>query len=174
MAIYFPNSELGEACGESWRITSTFTGDNNIVGGNGNTNWELSDDVYGGTNLDSGSILSESNGIFTFNADFYGYYFINWQHYCYIGNAYSRWNEMILQVSWNSGSNYDNHGYSVSNIPNSSSSASSGGGSATSVVLASAATRLRWNISVENNSVTTYGTTNEQMTGFSIHKISEP
>ena len=81
---------------------------------------------------------------------------------------------MILQVSWNSGSNYDNHGYSVSNIPNSSSSASSGGGSATSVVLASAATRLRWNISVENNSVTTYGTTNEQMTGFSIHKISEP
>ena len=53
-------------------------------------------------------------------------------------------------------------------------SASSGGGSATSVILASAATRLRWNISVENNSVTTYGTTNEQMTGFSIHKISEP
>ena len=24
MAIYFPNSELGEVCGESWRITSTF------------------------------------------------------------------------------------------------------------------------------------------------------
>ena len=80
---------------------------------------------------------------------------------------------MILQVSWNSGSNYDNHAYSVSNIANNHSSASSGGGSATSVVLASAATRLRWNISVENNSVVTYGTSDEQMTGFSIHKISE-
>ena len=174
MAIYFPNSELGEVCGETWRITSTFTGDNNIVGGNGNTNWEKSDDVYGGSSLDSGSILSESNGIFTFGADFYGWYFLNWQHYCYMGNSYSRWNEMTLHVSWNSGANYDNHGYAVSNIPNSSSSSSSGGGCATSVVLATSATRLRFDISVENNNVITYGASDNTSTGFSIHKISEP
>ena len=173
MAIYFPNSRFGEACGESWRITSAFQGDNNVVGGNGNTNWEKADDVYGGSSIDGGAILTESNGVFTFGADFYGWYFINFQHYCYMGSAYSRWNEMKLQVSWNSGSNYDDHAYSVSNIPNNSSSASSGGGCGTCVVFASSATRLRWNISVENNSVTTYGTTNEQMTGFSIHKISE-
>ena len=28
MAIYFPNSELGEVGGETWRITSSFQGDN--------------------------------------------------------------------------------------------------------------------------------------------------
>ena len=174
MAIYFPNSELGEVCGETWRITSTFSGDNNTVGQPGNTNWEKSDDVYGGSNLDSGSILSENNGIFTFNSDFYGWYFLNWQHYCYMGNATSRWNEMILQVSWNSGANYDDHGYSVSCTPNNSSHASSSGGSSTSVVLASAATRLRWNITVENNSVVTYGHSNFTATGFSLIKISDP
>ena len=173
MAIYFPNSELGEACGESWRITSTFTGDNNIVGGNGNTNWELSDDVYGGTNLDSGSILSESNGIFTFNADFYGYYFINWQHYCYLGNAYSRWNEMILQVSWNSGSNWDTHGYAVSSVSPNTSDNYYHTATGSSFVAATANARLRFNMQVQDNSVTTNGTTDAQATGFTLIKVSE-
>ena len=34
MAIYFPNSELGEVGGETWRITSSFQGDNNTSLGN--------------------------------------------------------------------------------------------------------------------------------------------
>ena len=53
MAIYFPNSEIGEVCGESWRITSSFTGDNNTMGQAGNVSWERSDDVYGGGNISS-------------------------------------------------------------------------------------------------------------------------
>jgi hypothetical protein len=163
MAIYFPNSELHECACESWRITSTFTGDNNVVGGNGNTNWELADDVYGGGNLSS-PLLSESNGVFTFNT--VGWYLITYQHYCYLAGGYSRWNEMILMVSWNSGSNYDNHSYSVSSIANNHSSASSAGGSASNLILGNSNTRIKFNISVQNNSVVTYGTTNEQMTGF--------
>ena len=169
MAIYFPNSELGEVCGETWRINNSFAGDSHPP-----TSWELSDDVYGGSTLDSGSILSHSNGVFTFNSDFYGWYFLNWQHYTYMGNATSRWNEMILQVSWNSGSNWDDHGYSVSCTPNNSSNPSSGGGSATSVLIATANTRFRWHITVENNNVYTYGNTNFTGTGFSLMKIADP
>ena len=164
MAIYFPNSELGECASESWRITSTFNGDNNRVGGNGLVNWERADDVYGGSNLASPYLLSNSGALFSFNIT--GWYLITYQHYCYYGGGHSRWNEMIMLVSWNSGANFDSHSYSVSNIPNNSSSASSGGASASNLILGNANTRLAFNISVENNSVTTYGTTNEQMTGF--------
>jgi len=172
MAIYFPNSEMSEVCGEAWRITSSFTGDTGIMGESGTASWEKSDDVYGGGNI-SPSVLSESNGIFTFNADYYGYYLIHHQHHCYMSNATSRWNEMRLYVSWNSGANWDYHSYAVTNINNSSSSAMSACGGASSIIAATPATRLRFNIQVENNSVTTYGSTNEQMTGFSIAKVSD-
>ena len=36
MAIYFANSELTDPAGESWRITSSFTGDNNLIVGSTN------------------------------------------------------------------------------------------------------------------------------------------
>jgi len=170
MAIYFPNSEMGEVCGESWRITSTFQGDNNFIGANSMTNWEKSDDVYGGGNT---NILTESNGQFTFGADYYGYYLVNHQIYNYLANNTSRWNEMLLYVSWNSGANWDQHSYATNYIYSNLSSASSASGCASSVVAATAATRLRFGVQVEHNSTYTYGTTNEQMTGFSIAKISD-
>ena len=164
MAIYFPNSELNECACESWRITSNFTGDNNRVGGNSMTNWERADDVYGGSNLASPYLLSNSGAVFSFNIT--GWYLITYQHYCYMGNAHSRWNEMKMLVSWNSGANYDQHSYSVNSIANNSSSATSSGGSASNLILGNSNTRLAFDVSVENNSVITYGTTNEQMTGF--------
>ena len=168
MAIYFPNSELTDPGGESWRITSNFTGDNNFVGGNSMTNWEKSDDVYGGGNL-STPILSESNGVFTFQT--YGWFLINWTHYSYI-NDNCRWSEMQLYVSWNGGSNYDWHGNSANNTSPNTSANYSMGGSSTGFVLGNSNTRLRWGISVENNSTTTYGASDGLGTGFSIVKIA--
>jgi|TARA_A100001391_G_C4942230_1_gene244846 hypothetical protein len=167
MAIYFPNSEMSEVIGESWRITSTFSSDANPV-----LNWERSDDVYGGGNL-SYDVLNYSNGIFSFNSNHYGWYLFNWQHYTYF-NDNSRWNEMICQVSWNNGANYDNHGYSASHMSPNTSSNYSAGGSASSMILGNANTRIRWNVQVENNGVYTYGTTSEQMTGFSCIYVGEP
>ena len=172
MAIYFPNSEISEMVCEAWRITSTFQGDNNFIGGNSMVNWERSDDVYGGGNISSG-ILSESNGSFTFNSDYYGYYLVTHQSYNYLANNTSRWNEMKLLVSWNSGANWDQHSYATNYIYSNQSSASSGSGCASSIVAATSATRLRFEMSVEHNSTYTYGNTNEQMTGFTIAKISD-
>ena len=168
MAIYFANSELTDPAGESWRITSSFTGDNNFVGGNSMTNWEKSDDVYGGGNL-STPILSESNGVFTFQT--YGWFLVNWMHYSYMTDN-CRWSEMTLQVSWNNGSNYDNHGQSTGNMSPNTSANYSNGGAGTGFLLGNANTRLRWNIQVENNSTTTYGDTDLLSTGFSIVKIA--
>ena len=168
MAIYFPNSELTDPGGESWRITSNFTGDNNFVGGNSLTNWEKSDDVYGGGNL-STPILSESNGVFTFQT--YGWFLVHWMHYSYHTDN-CRWSEMNLMVSWNSGSNYDYHGLSTTNASPNTSENYSMGGNGTGFVLGNANTRLRWNVQVGNNSTVTYGDTDTLATGFSIVKIA--
>ena len=170
MAIYFPNSELGEVCGETWRITSNFTGDNNLFGANSMTNWERADDVYGGGNMASSPVLSLSNGQFSFNYE--GYYLVNWQAYNY-HTVDSRYNEMKLYVSWNNGANWDVHGYTSSHITIGTNGNNSAGGHATSVVAGTNAARLRFGMNVENNSVVTYGSTADTVTGFTVVKISE-
>ena len=59
MAIYFANSELSDAIGETWRITSSFNGDTDPM-----VNWERADQTGGGSNY---NVLTESSGIFTFS-----------------------------------------------------------------------------------------------------------
>ena len=169
MAIYFPNSELGEVCGESWRITSNFTGDNNLMGGNSMINWEKSDDVYGGGNL-STPLLSHSNGQFTFSV--YGYYLVIWQHKAYYSDN-NHWAEMSLMVSWNSGSDWDTHGYATSSVSPNTSDNYYHTATGSSFVAGTSAARLRFNMQVQNNSVTTNGTTDAQATGFTLIKVSE-
>ena len=166
MAIQFPNSIMDECGGETWRMTTTFSGDDNTV-----ENWERSDDVYGGGNFDSSPILTESSGIFTFNADLYGYYFITWSHYVYYTSG-SRFNEMSLLVSWNSGSDYDNHGYGSSSIAIGESGNNSSSSSYSSLILATANTRLRFSVNVSNNSTYTFGDSTYGATGFSLIKAS--
>ena len=168
MAIYFPNSELGEVCCETWRITSHFTGDNNLMGGNSLINWEKSDDVYG-TGNDT-SILSHSNGQFTFGK--YGWFLVHFFGYFYYSDN-SRWNELQLYVSWNSGANWDYHTIATSHMSPNTSNNYNQSCSGSSIVLGNANARLRFGVNVENNSVTTYGTTNENYTGFTIIKVSE-
>ena len=169
MAIYFPNSELSEVCGESWRITSNFTGDNNLMGGNSMINWEKSDDVYGGGNL-STPILSHSNGQFTFSV--LGYYLVIWSHKAYYSDN-NHYAQMELMVSWNSGANWDTHGYSTSSVSPNTSDNYYHTSTGSSIVAATAAARLRFNVQVQNNSVTTNGTTDAQATGFSLIKVSD-
>ena len=172
MAIYFPNSQLENVATETWRITSSFTGDNNLMGGNSLINWEKSDDVYGGTSLASGSILSHSNGQFTFNSDLYGWYNVHWWHYNY-HTVDCRYNEMSLYVSWNSGSDWDVHGYTTSHITIGTNGNNHASGAANSTVLGNSVARLRFGMNVENNSVTTGGSTSESLTGFTVTLIAK-
>ena len=163
MAIYFPNSELTDPCGEGWRITSNFTGSQNPM-----TNWERSDDVYGGTNF-SGNLVSQSNGIFSFNT--YGWFLLDWNFYSY-NNDNVRYIEMALQVSWNNGSNFDQHVYALGQLSPNSSSNYSQGGSASGFILGNANTRFKFRYNAQNSGLTTYGSTDECGTGFTIYKVA--
>ena len=100
MPIHFANSELSDVMGETWRITSDFTGDANPI-----VNWERADQTGGGSNY---NVVNESGGIFTFNQT--GWYHCVHTHKFW-GNTSSVWNEMALYLSWNNGSNWATYGY---------------------------------------------------------------
>ena len=135
------------------------------------TNWERSDDVYGGGNMSSSPVLSQSNGVFTFNSNYLGYYLVNWTAYNY-HSVDSRYNEMALYVSWNSGANWDIHGYTTSHITIGTNGNNHSGASMSSMVAGTGAARLRFGMNVENNGVATQGSTSETLTGFTVIKIS--
>ena len=133
-------------------------------------NWEKQDDVHGsGTN--GGPILTynSSNGVFTFAQT--AYYLVTWTHYAY-WTSNSRIIEMYLNVSWNSGANYDYHGYTASHITIGESGNNIAGGTCSSIVTGTPNTRLRWQVSVTNNSVITGSDTNAQTTAFTIAKVA--
>ncbi len=165
MAIYFPNSEIDDLGGEVWRVTTSFTGSQHPM-----LNWEKSDDVYGaGNNL---SILSYNNGVFSINSNQQnGWFLLNWNNYGY-HNDNARWLEMSLEVSWNSGANYDTHGVAISDLSPNSSSNYNTGGSATGFILGNSVMRFRWRMNAQNSGLTSYGDTNQTATGFSIVKIA--
>ena len=168
MAIYFnegtsPGAYWDAPLAEGWRVTSSFSGDAYPV-----LNWEKQDDVHGsGTN--GGPILTYSNGVFTFAKT--AYYLVTWTHYAYY-TSNSRINEMYLYVSWNSGANYDPHGYTTGAITIGESGNNTSGGTCSSIVSGTPNTRLRWQVNVSNNSVITGASTNEQVTGFTIAKVA--
>ena len=170
MAIYFnqgtsPGAYWDAPLAEGWRLTSGFSGDAHPV-----LNWEKQDDVHGsGTN--GGPILTynSSTGVFTFAKT--AYYLVTWTHYAYY-TSNSRINEMYLNVSWNSGANYDYHGYTASHITIGESGNNIAGGTCSSIVTGTPNTRLRWQVSVTNNSVITGSDTNAQTTAFTIAKVA--
>ena len=170
MAIYFnqgtsPGAYWDAPLAEGWRLTSGFSGDAHPV-----LNWEKQDDVHGsGTN--GGPILTynSSNGVFTFAQT--AYYLVTWTHYAYY-TSNSRINEMYLNVSWNSGANYDYHGYTASHITIGESGNNIAGVTCSSIVTGTPNTRLRWQVSVTNNSVITGSDTNAQTTAFTIAKVA--
>ena len=170
MAIYFnqgtsPGAYWDAPLAEGWRLTSGFSGDAHPV-----LNWEKQDDVHGsGTN--GGPILTynSSNGVFTFAQT--AYYLVTWTHYAY-WTSNSRIIEMYLNVSWNSGANYDYHGYTASHITIGESGNNIAGGTCSSRVTGTPNTRLRWQVRVTNNSVITGSDTNAQTTAFTIAKVA--
>jgi hypothetical protein len=165
MALYFADgSHMTAPMAEGWRVTSGFTGNAHPI-----TNWEKQDDVHG-SGVANVQILTESNGVFTFAK--LGYYLVTWTHYGYLANGSSRFNEMYLGVSWNQGSNYDYHGYGTGSIAHISNGNNHGGLTCSSIVTGTANTRLRFRIYCANGNVQTGGSTNEQTTGFTIHKVA--
>ena len=170
MGIYFnegtsPGAYWDAPLAEGWRLTSGFSGDAHPV-----LNWEKQDDVHGsGTN--GGPILTynSSNGVFTFAQT--AYYLVTWTHYAY-WTSNSRIIEMYLNVSWNSGANYEYHVYTASHITIGESGNNIAGGTCSSIVTGTPNTRLRWQVSVTNNSVITGSDTNAQTTAFTIAKVA--
>ena len=177
MPIVFPNTSLTNPAGETWRITSSFTGDNNFMGANSMTNWERQDDVGAGTPY-SGNILNESNGVFTFNE--LGWYYISMMCTFYHSQR-TRHHQMYCYLSWNNGANWDINMIATGGITdaNSGMSGNQNKGCFAATILnipsnsGSGCRKLRFGIDTENNGTITYGTSTEQHTGFSVIKIAD-
>lgn len=169
MAIYFnqgtsPGAYWDSPLAEGWRVTSGFQGNAYPI-----LNWEKQDDVHGsGTN--GGPILTYSNGIFTFAHT--AYYLVSWTHYAYLNSSDSRYIEMYLYVSWNSGANYDIHGYGTGHITQGQSGNNHCGQTCSSIVSGTPNTRMRFKIQVNNGNTYTGADTNSQTTCFTISKVA--
>jgi len=168
MAIHFANTELSDAIGETWRITSDFTNDASPV-----VNWERADQTGGGSNY---NVLNESSGIFTFNQT--GWYHCNWWMYIYNqGQASSYWNEMQLQLSYDNGSNWQGYQYAQGHLPSGAVHYLTPHAASTFSIPAisgSGTRKIKFTINQSgNNGVTTSGSTTYSWTGFTIVKIAD-
>ena len=166
MAIHYANTEISDAIGETWRMTSTFTGDANPV-----INWERADQTGGGSNY---NVLNESSGIFTFNQT--GWYHCTWWMYI-SGNVDSGWNEMSLYLSWNNGNDYTMYQYAQGFL-------AAGGQRYTTnctahtfsipAISGSGTRKIKFGINQSaNSSVATAGSSSQTHTGFTIVKIAD-
>ena len=177
MAIIFPQTQLTNPAGETWRITSSFTGDNNWMGANSMTNWERSDDVGGGSPY-SGNVLNESSGTFTFNE--LGWYFIYFQAEFYHSQR-TRHHQMYLYLSWNNRNNWDENCIATGGITdaNSGMSGNQNKGCSGGTILhipsnsGSGTRKIRFGINTENNGTITYGHSDKTYTGFSVLKFAD-
>ena len=180
MAIIFPDSRISNMGSETWRINTSFSGDNNYLGNNSMTTWMRSNDVGGTSPYDNGStnLLSQTNGTFIFNE--LGSYLINFQCACYHSQQ-TRYHQMAVYYSWNNGANWDVHAYAYTAIPDANSGYSgtqytTAHGSCHLVIPSNSGNgcrKLRFGIQTYNNSTNTYGGTNETFTGFTATKVSD-
>ena len=180
MAIIFPDSRISNMGSETWRVQSSFTGDNNYIGNNSQTTWARSTDVGGTSPYDDGNtnLLSQSNGTFTFNE--LGSYLINFQVMLYHSQQ-TRYHHMTLYYSWNNGANWDVHAYAYGSIPDANSGYSgtqyvTAHGSAHLVIPSNSGNgfrKLRFGVQTYNNGTGTYGGTGETYTGFTATKVSD-
>ena len=178
MAIVYPHSMQGNAITEMWRMTTSFTGNALPM-----TNFELADDVgsyspyYEST---SNSLLINNNGIFSFRekGGYMIYFFFMAYH-----TQQSYYNVMSLQLSWNNGANWDANTHAYASFPNANSGYSNtheltGNGCVFLSIPSvhgsgSGERRIKFSMHVQNNSSSTYGTTNDTYTGFVISKITD-
>ena len=165
MAINFGNStSLANVLSASWRITSNFTGNQNPV----TNNWERADNT--GTGNSYANVLTESSGVFSFT--YTGWYTVSWSHYCYGQSIDAYWCEMNMDISPNSGSNWETLGHTQGFIL-SDSTMYQIPTRTLNFKIPNSNYRIRFGIVNNNGSVITAGSSTKQHTGFIIHKVAE-
>ena len=178
MAIVYPNSMQGDAISEMWRVTSTFYGSTGTM-----VNWERADNVamyspyYSST---GNTLMIENNGIFTFREK--GGYLINY-FFMAFHSQQSYYNHMSMHLSWNQGANYDAMFHAYASFPNANSGYSNtheltGNGSVFLSIPSvhgsgSGERRIKFSMTCQNSGNGTYGTTNDNYTGFVVSKITD-
>ena len=104
-AKMFSGFKNGITEADQWRWTANFTGNAQPI----TSNWERND-----TSFDKiGTGMSESSGIFTFPST--GIYQVDSFTHMYL-NSNSRYNEIVIRLSTNGGSNYSTISYSYTSI----------------------------------------------------------
>jgi len=149
---------------DSWRLTTNFTGDAVPI----SSNWERGDSSPWEGKLGTG--LTESSGVFTFPST--GWWFVNWSHYFYY-NTFSDWNEMAIELSNDSGSNWTQYHNTEATAgrdgPNWLKQTESMIMDITNV----STQKMRFRVDVDNNSVVTQGNTSKKQTGFDIFRLGD-
>lgn len=180
MAIIFPDSRISNMGSETWRINTSFSGNNNYIGSNSQTTWMRSNDVGGTSPYDNGNtnLLSVSNGTFTFNE--LGSYLINFQAMGY-HTQQTRYYYMTVYYSWNNGANWDVHAEAYTSFPDANSGYSGTHystchGSCHLVIPSNSGNgcrKLRFGVGMYNTGTQTYAGSNETYTGFTATKVSD-
>jgi len=155
----------GITMAQMWRLNSAFSGDAQPIA----SNLEAVDtDAQGNI----GSAMTESSGIFTFPST--GYYLVSFNADFYL-NAESRYNQAIIEVTENN-SSYSEAGKSSSHINVMNSGNSGYSHSFTQVLLDVSNTtniKVRFTISVSNNSVNVAGNTDYNRTWMSFMRLGD-
>ena len=178
MAIVYPHSMHSNAITEMWRMTTSFTGSATPM-----QNWEKADNVgsfspyYEST---SNNLLIESSGNFSFREK--GGYLIQYFFMAYHSQP-SIYNVMMLELSWNNGSNWDTNAHAYSSFPNANSGYSGtheNTGSAMTFLSipsvdgsGSGERQIRFRMLCHNGSNGTYGSSSSTYTGFIVSKITD-
>jgi len=149
---------------DSWRVTSSFTGDANPI----SSNWERDD-----TNFDKvGTGLSESSGVFSFPST--GIYLIE-QTYRFFYNGDSRYNEGEIQITTNNGSNWNTRASGSAFVQQTSSNSTYNTFTASCMVDVTDTSNVKFRIifNVEDNSVTSEGNSNDNRIYFTCLKLGD-
>ena len=149
---------------DSWRVTSSFTGDANPIA----SNWERDD-----TDFDKiGTGLSESSGVFSFPST--GIYLIT-QFYRVMYNGDSRYNEGEIQITTNNGSNWNTRASGSAFVQQTSSNTTYNTFSTSLIVDVTDTSNVKFRllINVEDNSVTTECNSGDNRTYFTCVRLGD-
>ena len=149
---------------DSWRVTSSFTGDANPIA----SNWERDD-----TDFDKiGTGLSESSGVFSFPST--GIYLIQ-QFYRVMYNGDSRYNEGEIQITTNNGSNWNTRASGSAFVQQTSSNTTYNTFSTSLIVDVTDTSNVKFRllINVEDNSVTTECNSGDNRTYFTCVRLGD-
>ena len=134
----------GITMADQWRWTANFTGNAQPI----TANWERND-----TSFDKiGTGMTESSGIFTFPQT--GIYKINTGAFYYL-NSNSRYNEIVIELSTNGGSNWTSIAYGYTSISNNTGSSTYASASTEAIVDVTNASNFKLVISVSHHDTNT-------------------